>query len=199
MLMHENTTLATLAMVVLGVGCTVESSDNNPFGTATTPNTAPPATSDPGTDGSGGSGSSSEGGSSSDGADGSTTTPVTTGPMSTTTSVSVGESSSSDDGGNGMQPAMGMYSFCTVPTDCEAGTNLCITLGASGFCTLTGCANPVLDCDPNPGGTATPVCVPVDVGGMAESACALDCTGGASCPPPMTCQTNIMGLRDLCF
>ena len=58
MLMHENTTLATLAIVVLGVGCTVESSDNNPFGTATTPNTAPPATSDPGTDGSGGSGSS---------------------------------------------------------------------------------------------------------------------------------------------
>lgn len=202
--MNVKTILGMLVGLSLCGGCTtVTTDDNNPFGSGpTAPATSQPTSSSNGSESTGeGDSTSNDGGdSTSDGGDDTTTsaTATTTGPLGTTTDMTAGESSSDGGGGNGMQPAMGMYSHCVDPAECAGGVNLCITVNGDGFCTLTGCANPLADCDPNPGGTATPVCVSLDVGGMNESACALDCTGGGTCPPPMTCVGNLQGLRDLC-
>ncbi|RMH00482.1 MAG: hypothetical protein D6705_00265 [Deltaproteobacteria bacterium] len=54
---------------------------------------------------------------------------------------------------------------------------------SDAFCTISNCSNPALDCDPSPGGTATPICVP----NGASSFCALDCSNGKTCPTGMTC------------
>lgn len=190
--MHTTTTLGTLAALVLGLGCTVQTEDNNPFLTSGNPMTTMTPTS-----GSGGSdsGSGTEGVGSSEedpssGAPGDTTMGATTLPMGSTTNTSLGDSTTSG-GGMGMQPATGMYSDCSVAM-CDATANLCLTITENNidlgsFCTLPGCANPALDCDPNPGGTASPVCIAVTIDGMPDSACALNCAGGGSCPPPMVC------------
>lgn len=100
------------------------------------------------------------------------------------------------DGGSGAdpgaQPAEGMYSACAQASDC-VGVNLCVTISdpmmvpLGGFCTAPGCANPAADCIATPGGTATPMCLPLTVNDMPDSACALDCAGGKTCPTGMEC------------
>jgi hypothetical protein len=55
--------------------------------------------------------------------------------------------------------------------------------------------NPAVDC-PSPGGTATPVCVPVDVDGP-EQACALGCAAG-NCPVGMVC-VELSDLGQICI
>lgn len=92
----------------------------------------------------------------------------------------------------GAQPAEGMYSACAQPSDC-VGVNLCVTIvdpmmaPLGGFCTAPGCANAAADCVATPGGTATPMCLPLTVNDMPDSACALDCAGGKTCPTGMDC------------
>jgi hypothetical protein len=92
----------------------------------------------------------------------------------------------------GGQPLEGMYSSCAVPADC-VGVNLCVTIldpmqvPLGGFCTSPGCANAAVDCVATPGGTATPMCLPLTVNDMPDAACALDCGGGKTCPAGMEC------------
>lgn len=104
-----------------------------------------------------------------------------------------------DDGGalpDGNQPVDGLWSQCTTAEECGPIPALCIYLvdqnmnPTDGFCSETGCANPAADC-PSPGGTATPVCVPIDVNGPMQ-ACALNCAAG-TCPVGMNC----MAITDL--
>lgn len=95
------------------------------------------------------------------------------------------------------QPKTGQYSACVEPTDCGFAPHICISIDdafgeqLSGFCTEIGCLDPVADCDPNPGGTAVPVCIPAPLKGLFETSCALDCSGGGTCPAPMQCFTDL--------
>lgn len=113
----------------------------------------------------------------------------------------IGESSSGEPEGDddadageqpGGQPGEGMYSTCAMPSDC-VGVNLCVTIldpmqmPLGGFCTSPGCANAATDCVATPGGTATPMCLPLTVNDMPDAACALDCGGGKTCPAGMEC------------
>jgi hypothetical protein len=88
----------------------------------------------------------------------------------------------------GVPPAMGMYSECLVPEECLAPINVCIVVNdTEGFCTNMACTNPATDCEPSPGGTATPICFPIELNGMPTASCALGCAGGLTCPAGMTC------------
>ncbi|MCH9681018.1 MAG: hypothetical protein K0V04_06270 [Deltaproteobacteria bacterium] len=114
----------------------------------------------------------------------------TDGP-SDTTGVQMSTGNGGSDGGT--QPPVGMYSSCRMLEECGPAPDLCVTLFGlggtllGGFCSQTGCDDPVADCDPSPGGTAVPVCVEVNVEGMDEFVCALDCEDEATCPDPMEC------------
>ncbi len=125
---------------------------------------------------------------------------ATTGMPPTTMPPTTFSDSSDDMGdGNGGQPQDGMYSHCLDANECSAPTNLCIQIQVDmviqdGFCTVTGCSNPAVSCDPSPGGTATPICVGVMVNGMAEQACALDCSANKTCPMGMECWSLTGGL-----
>jgi hypothetical protein len=125
--------------------------------------------------------------------------PSTTGMTSNTTNMSGGEST--DDGGNnGSQPADGMYSACTMAnnTCTMAPVTICVYTMTDGFCTADGCANPAQDCDPSPGGTADPICLSAP----PYSFCALDCSGGATCPTGMTCTAvtfDMVTNYDICM
>jgi hypothetical protein len=195
-----------LTITMLSLACTVvEPDDDNPFGTAPPASSSPPA-SDTGDETETG-GSSTGGGGSSSGVAESTGGVADSssggGPDPTTGGVSMGDSTTDDGGGNGMQPGDGMWSACEVADDCGFSPTLCITITdedmmlIGGFCSETGCQNPAADCDPSPAPTVTPVCVPVNVDGMATNACALQCTGGAACPVPMQCL-NVMGFGEIC-
>ena len=99
--------------------------------------------------------------------------------------------------GGGGQPATGQYSHCLDAAECM-GVNLCIQIQmdmmvVDGFCTSYPCANAAVDCDPSPGGTATPICMPVNVNMMDTNACALDCSGGKTCPTGMECLALTSG------
>jgi hypothetical protein len=129
-----------------------------------------------------------------------------TSTTSTSTSTTGAVTTSGDDGpestgamppDGGGQPMSGMYSHCLDANAC-AGVGACLqVLDANmnvtdGFCTPLGCQSPNLDCDPSPGGTATPACYPVTANGMPDAVCALDCSGGKTCPTGMICQ-NLTG------
>lgn len=196
----------TLALVTLGAACTIVSDDTDPFGSGTAPpaTSAPPATDTGDATETAGSGTATTGGGSSSGVLDSTGAPdSSSGGMPLTTGVSAEDSTTGGGGGNGMQPGDGMWSACEVPEDCGFSPTLCITISDAGgmllggFCSETGCANPAVDCDPSPVPTVTPVCVPVNVNGMDDTACALQCTGGAACPVPMSC-INVMGFGEIC-
>lgn len=195
-----------LAITTLGSACTVAADDDNPFGTAPPVTSAPPGT-DTGdaTETGGGSGSTSSGGPgmSSGVIESTGMLDSSSGGMPLTTGVSMEGSTTDGGGGNGMQPDMGMWSACAIPEDCGFLPTLCITINDAGgmllggFCSETGCGNAAVDCDPSPVPTVTPVCVPVTVNDMDDTACALQCTGGAACPVPMTCL-NVTGLGEIC-
>jgi hypothetical protein len=184
----------------LGSACTVvDPNDDNPFGSAP-PMTSPPPETD--------TGDATETGGSGTGGSGSSTGPaLTTAPLDSssssgpplTTGMSMESSSSSDGGGgNGMQPNTGMWMPCVDPRDCDYSPALCITIGdLGGFCSDVGCMNPAADCAASPNGIAVPVCVPVTVNMMADTACALQCTGGLACPAPMEC-VNVEVIGEIC-
>lgn len=191
------------------LACTVVETDgNSPFATAA----APVTTMTPGTETGEPSGSGTEdaategsGGGSSEG--GETTTGMADssgdGVVGTTTGVTTVGSTDDGGGGSGMQPDMGMYAPCTVGDECGFLPNLCITISDAGgvvidgFCSAVACTNAAVDCDPSPGGTAVPVCVSIVVNDLPDTACALDCAGGATCPIGMTCY-NLTGLGEVC-
>lgn len=189
------------------LACTVGDDDSDPFGSGTVPG---PTTTITTTTTTAATGESSGTGSTGDDGDDTTTAGLTT---STTTAESTGPdpAGSSDggvstdggEGGNGMQPQDGMYSHCLTADECGFNPILCITIGADpdnptdGFCSETGCANPAVDCAASPGGTATPICMPVNVDGMDLQACALSCAGGLVCPQPMMCY-NLTDIGMIC-
>lgn len=192
-----------LGGALLLCACTVQS-DDNAFGSASTTVATSVGTTVPSSD-SGGDGSSSGAGSTSDGDDGSSTGAADsgdTGSSSTTDDPTLEGSSGAVDPTDG-QPADGMYSPCLEGADCGNQPNLCIqSVDADmnpidGFCSTTGCANPAIDCDPAPGGTAMPTCVPITVNDMAAQACALNCQG-LTCPTGMACA-SFTGLGMICM
>ena len=106
-----------------------------------------------------------------------------------------GEASTTSEPVDGDQPDNGMYSHCTMVGEC-VGLNTCVTIldaegnPFDGFCSNDMCEDPAADCDPSPGGDATPTCVNITLGGEPATACALDCTGGLSCPNGMVCYED---------
>ncbi len=193
--MHDGTRAGVwIALAGLSVACTVDGPDNE-FGVPTSASASASGT--PTSGGDEGSDSGSGSGSSGADADGSgTTAAVDSGESGVATSMTPpdttgglpGDSSTGMGDAGTEQPQSGMYSPCTVPEDCQLPSNLCLTVNMmSGFCTNTACTDPVMQCDATPGGTATPICFPVDLDGMAQDSCALGCDGGLICPTGMTC------------
>jgi hypothetical protein len=191
--------LSILTLLVSSPACTVvEPDDDNPFGTTPQPTTATPPDTGDATE----TASSGTGGDSSTGAPESTGALDSSSGMPPTTGVSA-EESTTGGGGNGMQPQSGMWMPCSVPQDCDYSPALCITITddmgtpLGGFCSDVGCLNAAADCAPSPNGIALPTCVNVTVNMMADTACALQCTGGIACPVPMQC-TNVAGFGEIC-
>lgn len=178
-------------LLPLATACNAEQSGgDNPFNSGSGPSTASPPTTagDTGDDEDTGSG-----GSSGDDADGGSSG----GGVGSTGDESAGSTTDMSDGGstgggnpNGMQPGSGMYSDCLDNSAC--GAQMCLTITdedmnpIDGFCTTT-CTNAAMDCDASPVATAPAACMDSMVNGMPGAVCALSCSGGAGCPPPMTC------------
>jgi hypothetical protein len=164
-----------LALAVALVACTVEGEDvaTTFFDPTTNPSGTPPVT--------------SEGATADTGEPGSTSGSADDGDASTTP----GSGSDGDSGSTGVapvdeQPDNGMYSECTGVGDC-IGLTTCVLVGATGFCSNAGCANPVADCDLNPGATSTAPAQCVD-NGAGLQVCALSCALGQTCPGGMACM-----------
>jgi hypothetical protein len=68
-------------------------------------------------------------------------------------------------------------SECGPAQVCNPNTQVCADI-RDGFCTIEDCIDPATDCDPSPGGTATPMCY--------QDWCVLDCAFKA-CPTGMSC------------
>jgi hypothetical protein len=187
-------------LMLLGLGCVIEDEGRNPFEVQDTAPSSVTAADDPdANDASADDAASQE--SSSDGDDGesSTATPVDEPASTDDGDDAAGTSTGPDPGADadagempGGQPAEGMYAACTVPADC-VGVTLCVTIvdpmqvPIGGFCTSPACTNAAVDCDAAPGGTATPMCLPLTVNDMPDAACALDCSSGKTCPLGMEC------------
>lgn len=165
-----------VGVLVILAGCSVDAPDKS-FGmiTAGAPMTASAGMPTSGGDDSG----SGDDGSGDDGADDGS---ADDGGSGSGSSGDAGGSTASDTGSmGGMQPADGVYSACASAAEC-AGAVYCVPMG-DGFCTVA-CAAPT-DC-PAPPTAATPtVCIPITM--PAASVCALDCSGGQTCPAPMEC------------
>jgi hypothetical protein len=192
-------------LATLIAGCTVEQGGNDPFGAPATYTTY--ATTQPGDDESGSS-ESTGGDAGSDGTSGDAG--ESSGDVTEAGSSSDGAGESSGDGTTGGalppgdgQPMDGMWSHCTTAQECGPIPALCIYMvdenenPVDGFCTETACANPAVDCVANPGGTAPAICVPMEIDGMADQVCALNC-GAGTCPAGMVCM-NFTDLGMVCM
>jgi hypothetical protein len=177
----------TLGMLVSTLGCNAERDEENPFESGPANTSAPPQTASAGDDG----GSTGDVDLDDDG------DVLSTGLGGSTGDDGFGSSGGPPDGDSGsdgaMQPGGGMYADCLTNDDCGGFPLMCLTIAdenmntIDGFCSVSPCSDPIADCDPSPGGTATPACMPTSVNGMASNACALACSGGAGCPGTMTC------------
>lgn len=162
--------LGPIALVVALAACTVEGEDvATTFADPTAnPSGTPPTTSEGDTEATaGGSGSSGS-------ADSGDTQAPATGSDGSSGAPPVDE-----------QPANGMYSACMGVGEC-IGLTTCVVVGATGFCSNGGCADPVADCDPNPSATSTAPAACVD-DGTGLLVCALACAAGQTCPGGMDC------------
>ncbi len=186
------------------VACGSDGTNNSPFGVGTSASATATATATA-TAGSTGEGTGSSSGSDTEDASstsgvGSTSVAPTTADPGSTSMGSTGVAEVTGDPTAGMQPADGLYSHCLSGAECDPIPALCITIQdmddnpMDGFCSITPCVNPAVDCVPTPGGTALPACMPVTLDGMATNACALDCSGGMTCPTGMTCYTLEFGM-----
>jgi hypothetical protein len=197
-----------LGIGALALACSSDGDNNSPFGVATSPGTTATATASASGGSTGeGTGSSSGGdtdaGESSTGGAGSTSGDPTTAETTDLGTSSAGTTMSGEETGDvptGMQPVDGLYSHCLTGRECDPIPALCITINdmndtpIDGFCSITPCTNAAVDCVPTPGGTALPACMPVTLDGTPTNACALDCSGGATCPAGMTCQNLTVGM-----
>lgn len=130
---------------------------------------------------------------------GATTTPSTTtatsaatdGGETTDPATTSADASSSSGETLPPQPDAGWWSHCLSNPDCTADDPdlLCLlnTDSTDGVC-IGRCepAGNAASCDASPGGTAEPRCLTVGVG----SYCALDCSGGRTCPAGMICLSD---------
>jgi len=113
--------------------------------------------------------------------------PSTTGLATTGGSSSSGAAGESSSGGEEIppQPEAGWWSDCVETSTCTDDL-LCFANGAGDdgvctqYCTVPG--DPTT-CGASPGGSATPTCLNV----ADTSICALDCSGGKTCPGGMLC------------
>ena len=80
------------------------------------------------------------------------------------------------------QPSDGLYSACESVVECVGETVCVLVMPNVGYCSHA-CMIPG-DCGPPPGGTATQACLPDSSDMMV---CALDCSGGKTCPGGMEC------------
>ncbi len=176
-----------LAPCLLAIACTVDSEDGATFGNLPA-TSAPTTTTTPGDSstsalqsdtGSSGVGSSS----------GVTMAGTSVASTDTTGSEDTAAADTANTSGGG-QPADGMYSACETPAECFGLITCFVVQVGDGFCTNTGCPDATV-CDASPGGTATPACVTVQIGGNPQQVCALDCSGGKTCPSPMECLTLV--------
>jgi hypothetical protein len=201
--MHARQLIVSAA---LALGCAVgEGSDPDEYGfggaSATAVMTASPSEDDDDGGEDGSESSSSAAGESTSGEEGGGSSSESAGTFGPGDESSGGPGATTVDpsGGdpNGGQPGAGMYSACLQPADC-AGLDACMQIvdanmqPTDGFCTVLGCANAAVDCDPSPGGTATATCYAVQTQMGADAICALDCGGGKTCPAGMQC-TNLTG------
>jgi len=187
------------ALVLALAACTVSNDDDDGF--TSTPTSVTVASTVPDDDSGGSSTATGDGSTASDGSTGDSTGGDTSSTSATTVDPTLDGSSSGGpiDPTDG-QPADGMWSMCTVAMDCGNLPILCITNAdmTDGFCSTTGCTNAAVDCDPAPGGTAVPACVPITVNDVDEMACALNCAGGLLCPAGMVCM-NFADLGMVCM
>lgn len=178
--------LAALAPWLISIACTVEGKDGATSFGETLPNTTTPTTmtTTVASTMTGAAGSSDSGGETgSETAVGGSTAPATSGDSSgaVDTAPTTG----------GEQPEDGMYSACETAAQCFGLTNCLVVQVDDAFCTNTGCTDATVDCMPSPGGTATPACVMAQIEGNPQQVCALDCSGGRTCPSPMQCLTLV--------
>ncbi len=101
-----------------------------------------------------------------------------------------------DDSGG--QPDSGPYSQC-VGGSCEPGLTCIVPeLIVDDMC-VESClpAGDPSSCTPAPGGDSTPICLAVN----GSSYCALDCSGGRSCPSGMVChdEADDSGPQSICI
>ncbi len=168
----------SLVAAIVG-GCTVDSEDGatslaDPTYAATTATTA--STTAATTMTTGGSASST-----SDGEDSSSG-----GGSGDATSGAPGSSEGDAETGGGTgQPSDGPYSPCETAAMCFGLTACVVPMPGLGFCSEQ-CMIPG-DCGPSPGGSAQPACVMATVNAVAMQVCALDCSGGKTCPTGMEC------------
>jgi len=105
-------------------------------------------------------------------------------PPETSETQSADDSSGTESGPD-EQPVDGLYSACESAVECFGATVCVLVMGSLGYCS-NNCTIPS-DCGPPPAGTATQACVAASVGGADMMVCALDCSGGATCPGGMEC------------
>lgn len=99
---------------------------------------------------------------------------------------SSGGESAGSSGGVDEQPANGVFAACESSIDC-VGAQYCVSVMPNvGFCSKN-CEDPTVDCPASPGGTATTACVAAMPIGAPAMVCALDCSGGKTCPGGMEC------------
>jgi hypothetical protein len=167
--------LGSFALAAVLAACTVEGED---VATTFADPTANPSGTPPGTGG-GDTDPTAGGSASSTSEAGSADQSGTDAPPMTTSEGSSGGAPVDE------QPEDGMYSECMGVGEC-VGLTSCVLVGATGFCSNGGCADPVADCDPNPSATSTapPLCVD---DGTGLQVCALVCASGQTCPGGMSC------------
>lgn len=170
--------------------------------------TTSPSTSGPGTSDDTGSEGSTSSPVSAEGTDSSTTDPSTTDPSTSGTSTGPGEDTNPTTGGQqGGQPDSGMWSHCTMQNNtCNGAANICVHTDDDGYCTDDGCVNPNVDCDPVPvDSNAPPMCAEaIDANMNPVFFCAIDCSGGQTCPAGMVCTPNLtfgqgLPVYDICM
>lgn len=99
------------------------------------------------------------------------------------------------------RPSDGMYAACSASAQCEPLDFCVFPSDEDGYCTDI-CSTPddPSRCDASPGGDASTSCLDIGLA-SGNRVCALDCSGGASCPGGMRCEaidTND-GERRICF
>jgi len=148
----------------------------------------------PTTDGGGDTDGGTAAASSSESGGGATDT-ATTGPGASTGGEDTGGSTSTGPGSEAStgeplppQPETSWWSHCIANAGCTDDL-VCLLNGAGddGVCTsLCSPAGDATSCGASPGVSATPSCL---IAGMS-SVCALDCSGGRSCPGGMLCLSD---------